>query len=84
MEKSVRPLVCQQCAREQGHWNENCPHAVELWKSAYNRGLQDCARPRLTSGDVHRALSDLSPSWKNFYHLAADALNRILDEKEKS
>jgi hypothetical protein len=29
-------------------------------------------------------MSGLSPSWENFYHLAADTLNRILDEKEKT
>jgi hypothetical protein len=34
--------------------------------------------------DVRRAVSGLSFSWENFYHLAADALNRILDEKEKT
>ncbi len=45
--------------------------------------MQERPRPRLTSEDVRRAISELSSSWKNFYHLAADALNRILDEKEK-
>jgi len=56
---------------------------VEVWKDGYNRALKERQRPRLTSEDVRRAISELSVSWKNFYHLAADALNRILDEKEK-
>lgn len=76
--------MCQQCAKERAHWNENCPHVVELWKNGYNHGLQECVRPRLTSEDVRRSMRDLSPSWKHYYHLAADALNRILDEKEKA
>lgn len=84
MEITLQPIVCQQCAKVQAHWNENCPHAVELWKNGYIRGLHERVRPRLTSENVRRAMSDLSPSWKNFYHLAADALNRILDEKEKA
>ena len=82
-ERSVQPLVCQQCARERAYWNENCPHAIDLWKKGYDAGLRDRVRPRLTSEDVRRATSDLSASWENFYHLAADSLNRILDEKEK-
>ena len=56
---------------------------MEVWKDGYSRALRERPRPRLTSEDVHRAISELSSSWKNFYHLAADALNRILDEKEK-
>lgn len=56
---------------------------MEVWRDGYNRAVQERRRPRLTSEDVHRAISELSFSWKNFYHLAADALNRILDEKEK-
>ena len=82
--RTFQPLVCQQCAREQAHWNENCPHALELWKSGYDRGVKEHVRPRLTSEDVRHAMSDLSLSWGNFYHLAADALNRTLDEKEKA
>ena len=57
---------------------------MELSKTAYNRGLRKQVHARLTSEDVYRATTDLSPTWKNFYHLAADALNRILDEKEKA
>lgn len=56
---------------------------MEVWKDGYNRALRERQRPRLTSEDVRRAISELSTSWKNFHHLAADALNRILDEKEK-
>ena len=56
---------------------------MEVWKNGYNRALQERPRARLTSDDVHQAMSGLSFSWENFYHLAADALNRILDEKEK-
>jgi hypothetical protein len=56
---------------------------MEVWKDGYNRALQERQRPRLTSEDVRQAISELSSSWKNFYHLAADALNRILDEKDK-
>ena len=46
--------------------------------------LQERPRPRLTSEDVRRAITGLSPSWENFYHLVADTLNRVLDEKEKA
>jgi predicted ATP-dependent serine protease len=83
MTDSVRPFVCQQCAKEKSNWTENCPHAIEIWKNGYDRALQERPRPRLTSEDVREAISGLSSSWKNFYHLSADALNRILDEKEK-
>lgn len=78
-----RPLVCQECTKEKEHWNEDCPHAKELWKDGYARALHERARPRLTSEDVRQAVSNLSLSWENFYHLAADSLNRILDQKEK-
>ena len=57
---------------------------MEVWYDGYNRALKELPRPRLTSEDLRRALSGLSFSWKNFYHLAADALNRILDEKDKT
>lgn len=83
MVQKVRPFVCEQCASEKTNWTEPCPHAMEVWKEGYNRALRERQRPRLTSEDVRRATSELSTSWKNFYHLAADALNRILDEKEK-
>lgn len=83
MTDNVRRFVCQQCAKEKTNWTENCPHAIDVWKDAYDRALQERPRPRLTSEDVLQALSGLSSAWKNFYHLAADALNRILDEKEK-
>ena len=76
------PLVCQQCAREKMNWTDNCPHALELWREGYNRALRERPQPRLTSDDVRDAMSRLSPSLLNFYHLAADALNRILDEKD--
>ncbi|HTU35670.1 MAG TPA: hypothetical protein VMF66_17840 [Candidatus Acidoferrum sp.] len=84
MTKLVRPLVCSECAKQKSSWAEDCPHAVELWQNGYLRALQERARPRLTSDDVRNAISALSTSWDNFYHLAADILNRILDEKEKS
>ena len=56
---------------------------MEVRKNRYNHALKEYRRPRLTSGDVRLAISELSFSWENFYHLA-DALNRILDEKEKT
>jgi hypothetical protein len=84
MTEKVRPLVCQQCAQEKTNWTEHCPHAMEVWKNGYSSALQERPRPRLTSDDVHRAINGLSFSWDNFYHLVADALNRILDEKEKT
>jgi hypothetical protein len=56
----------------------------KIWKNGYNHAVKEYRRPRLTSGDVRLATSGLSFSWKNSYHLAADALNRILDEKEKT
>jgi hypothetical protein len=84
MTETGRPFVCQQCAKEKMNWTEDCPHAIEVWKNGYNRALQERPRPRLTSEDLRQAISGLSLSWKNFYHLAADALNRILDEKEKT
>lgn len=83
MTKLGRPVVCQQCAKQKANWSEDCPHAIELWNAAYGRALQEHSRPRLTSEDVRRAIAGLSLSWENFCHLAADALNRILDEKEK-
>jgi hypothetical protein len=84
MSEKTRPLVCQQCAQEKTNWTEHCPHVMEVWKNGYNHALKEYRRPRLTSGDVRLAISGLSFSWENFYHLAADALNRILDEKEKT
>lgn len=84
MTQKVRVLVCQDCANEKTHWTEPCPHVMEVWKDGYNCALRERQRPRLTSEDLRRALSGLSSAWKNFYHLAADALNRILDEKEKT
>jgi predicted ATP-dependent serine protease len=84
MTQKVRVLVCQECAKENTDWAEHCTHAMVVWKDGYNRALQERRRPRLMSEDVRRAISGLSSSWKNFYHLAADALNRILDEKEKN
>lgn len=83
MSDPPRPLVCAECATEKTHWTEDCPHALERWKDGYSSALRERSRPRLTSDDVRRAISELSPSWGNFYHLAADSLNRILDEKEK-
>lgn len=84
MSKLVRPWVCAQCAKDKALWTDDCPHALELWEHGYRIALRERARPRLTSEDVRRAIGELSSSWQNFYHLAADALNRILDEKEKS
>lgn len=84
MTKLVRALVCTECAKQTTNWIEDCPHAIERWRNAYSRALQEHARARLNSEDVRRAISGLSPSWENFYHLAADTLNRILDEKEKT
>jgi hypothetical protein len=84
MTKTAPPLFCQQCAKENTNWTEHCPHAIEVLKNVYNRALQERSRPRLTSDDVRRAISELSFTWKNVYHLSADALNRILDEKEKN
>lgn len=84
MSKLVQPLVCAQCAKEKAHWTEDCTHAVELWKNGYYSALRERARPRLNSTDVRRAMNAISPSWENFYHLVADSLNRILDEKEKA
>ena len=80
--KLLSPLVCVECAKEKTRWTEHCPHAIRLWKDGYSHALEERARPRLTSEDVRRALSELSPSWANYYHLAADNLNRILDQKE--
>jgi hypothetical protein len=80
----VQPLVCQQCALEKTTWTGPCPHVMEVWKDGYSRALKECPRSRLTSDDLRRALNGLSFSWKNFYHLGADALNRILDEKDKA
>lgn len=77
------PLVCQQCAKAKVKWEENCPHATELWKAGYNCALRERPQPRLTSDDVREAISKFPFSWANFYHLSADALNRILDEKEQ-
>jgi hypothetical protein len=57
---------------------------MEVRKSGYNRALQERPRARLTSDDVRQAINGLSFSWDNFYHLSADALNRILDDKEKA
>ena len=84
MTELVRPLVCTECAKQKVNSVEDCPHAIELWRNAYRRALQEHPRARLTSEDVRRAISGLSSSWENFYHLAADTLNRILDEKEKT
>jgi hypothetical protein len=81
--KAVQPLVCQQCAHEKKNWTEDCPHTLEVRKSGYDRALQERPRARLTSDDVRQAVSGLSPTWENFYHLSADALNRILDDKDK-
>ena len=82
MTDRARLFVCQQCAKEKTHWAENCPHVIELWKDGYDRALEERPRPRLTSDDVRQALTGLSSAWNNFFHLAADALNRILDAKE--
>lgn len=82
MSKLARPVVCKQCAKDQTDGDDDCPHALELWKNGYNRALHERPRPRLTSEDVRKAFSHLSPSWENFSYLAADYLNRILDEKE--
>jgi hypothetical protein len=84
MSKLLRPVVCARCADAKAQWNDDCPHAIELWHDGYSSALHERARPRLTSEDVRRALEGLSPAWDNFYHLAADSLNRALDQKEKS
>jgi hypothetical protein len=84
MSEKTRPLVCQQCAQEKTNWIEHCSHVIEVWKNGYKLALREYRRPRLTSEHVRRAASGLSFSWENFYHLPADALNRILDEKEKT
>lgn len=76
-------LVCEQCARTKADWDEDCPHALAIWKDGYDRALRERRRPRLTSEDVREAMSRFPFSWENFYHLSADALNRILDEKEQ-
>jgi len=83
MTMTGQPLVCERCAREKTNWTEDCPHVLKVWKDGYNRALQERPRPRLTSEDLREAIGGLSASWANFYHLAADALNRILDEKER-
>ncbi|MGH9574934.1 MAG: hypothetical protein ACRD40_15560 [Candidatus Acidiferrales bacterium] len=44
--------------------------------------MRERPQPRLTSDDVRDAMRELPLSLPNFYHLAADALNRILDEKD--
>jgi len=75
-------FVCRQCANEKATWKEDCPHAKEIWRNGYSCALQERPRPRLTSEDVRQAIAGFSFSWTNFYHLSADALNRILDEKE--
>jgi hypothetical protein len=84
MADTVRPFLCQQCAKEKANWTENCPHAMEVWKNGYDLALRERPRYRLTSEDVRQAISNPSFSWKNVHHLAADALNRILDEKDKT
>ena len=84
MTETTPPLSCQQCAKQKAIWTANCPHAAEMLKGVYDRALKERTRPRLTSDDVRRAISGLSFSWTNVYHLGADALNRILDEKEKT
>lgn len=76
-------LVCEQCAKERAEWNEHCPHAMALWRDGYKSAVRERSRPRLTSDDVREAVSKFPFSWPNFYHLSADALNRILDEKEE-
>src|SRR5580692_9215272 len=40
MTQKVRVLVCQECAKENRHWTENCPHAIEVWKEGYKSALQ--------------------------------------------
>lgn len=84
MSQTVRHLVCEQCAKEKTNWTEDCPHAMEVWKTVYKRAQEERQRPRLTSDDVRQAISGLSFDWENFYHLVADAVNRILDDKEKT
>jgi hypothetical protein len=84
MTKLARAFVCEECAREKANQIEDCPHAVEIWNDGYRRALQERPRARLTSDEVQRALGGLSASWQNFYHLAADILNRILDEKDRA
>ena len=84
MSRKREPLICQQCGKEKLNWTEDCPHAMEVWTDGYNCALWERLRPRLTSEDLRRALEGLSFSWANFYHLGADAINRILDDKEKT
>lgn len=83
MSDPLRPLVCAQCAQEKAHWTGDCPHVLERWNEGYNSAIRQFGHARLTSDDVRRAISPLSSALGNFYHLAADSLNRILDEKEK-
>lgn len=83
MSKLARPVICAQCADAKAQWNDDCPHAIELWRDGYGSALLQTGRPRLTSEDVRRALEGLSLDWENFYHLAADSLNRVLDQKDK-
>jgi hypothetical protein len=55
-----------------------------MWRDGYNSALRERPRIRLTSDELRRAIGGLSFSWPNFYHLGADAINRILDDKEKT
>lgn len=57
---------------------------MEVWREGYNCAVRERSHPRLTSQDVRDAIGRYSFSLENFYHLSADALNRILDEKEKT
>jgi len=84
MSRTGQPFICQQCAKEKSSWTGDCPHALELWKEGYNSALRERPRVRLTSEELRRAIGGLSFSWPNFYHLGADAINRILDDKEKT
>lgn len=77
-------FVCESCAQNETNWNENCPHAMELWHDGYNCAVRERSHPRLASEDVRKVIGKYSFSLENFYHLVADALNRILDEKEKT
>ena len=83
MTRTIRPLVCSQCSREKTTWTVDCPHVQEVWKDGYDSALQERPRARLTSEDLRRAIGGLSSSLPNFYHLGADTLNRILDEKDR-
>ena len=84
MTRTIPPLVCRQCASERADWSDDCPHVKDVWKDGYDSALRERPRPRLTSEDLRKALGIVPSVLANFYHLGADALNRILDEKDRT